>query len=176
MRARLGGVAQCDLPGPFQRASLGDADESALERPPGERLAHDRVLTGGEDQRESRRAFSEVVPSELPGLDRRAGAVEDVVGDLERDPQREPEAADRLVAAPEQACGAEELGRLQRAAPEILLLGRIRLVRLPVLDRLASHEGERSGGEQLDALRIAGRRELRERSRIQVIARGAGAH
>jgi hypothetical protein len=117
MRARLGGVAQCDLAGLVQRARLGDADERALERPARERLPHDRVLTGGEDQGQGRRAFPEVVSGELPGLDRRAGAVEDVVGDLEGDPQREPEAANRLVAASEQARGAEELGGLQRAAP-----------------------------------------------------------
>ena len=175
VRARLRRVAQCDLAGSFQRARLGDADERALERAAGQRLAHDRVLTGGEDQRQGRRALPEVVPGELPGLDRGAGAVEDVVGDLERDPEREPEAADRLVAAPEQARGAEELGRLERAAPEVLLLGRLRLVCLPVLDRLAPDEGERGGGEQLDALRVARRRELRERPRVQVVARGAGA-
>ena len=168
------GVAQCDLAGPFQRARLGDADERALERAAGQRLAHDRVLARGEDQRQGRRALAQVVPGELPGLDRGAGAVEDVVRDLERDAEREREAADRLVAASEQARGAEELRRLERAAPEVLLFGRIRPVGLRVLERLTADESERGGGKQLHALGVARRRELGEGARVQVVARRAG--
>ena len=119
----------------------------------------------------SRRSFPASFPVSIvvPVQSRMSSAIWNAI------PEREPEASDRLVAAAEQARGAEELGRLQRAAPEVLLLGRFRLVRLPVLNRLATDEGERSGGEQLHTLLVSGRGQLGERPRVQIVARRARA-
>src|SRR6266536_5721769 len=48
-RAGLPRVLERDLARAFERAGRGDADERSLERPPGEGIADDRVLAGGED-------------------------------------------------------------------------------------------------------------------------------
>ncbi len=166
-RAAFAGFLEC--PG------LRHPDECPVERAAGERVADDRALAGGEDERKRGRPFPQVVAGELPGLDRRARAVEDVVGDLERNSEGEAEATEGLVAASQQARGAEELRGLQRAAPQVLLHGRVRPVGLRVLERLALHQRERRAGQELNALGVAGRGELRERAGEEVVAGRAGA-
>src|SRR5205085_11793188 len=106
-RAGAARVLQRDLAGLFERPRRGDAHERAFERPAGECMAHDRVLSCGQDQRQRRRPLAQVDARDLPGLDRVAGAVEYVVGDLEGDPERKTESAELL--RPELARGFEEL-------------------------------------------------------------------
>src|SRR5204863_4626675 len=92
--------------------------------------------------------------------------------DLERDPERQAEPADRLVAAvdTEEACGLEQLSRLQPAPVEVALDGGLRVVRLPPLERLAAGEAQGRVGEQRDGAAVAGGRQLRERPREEVVA------
>ena len=58
--------------------------------PPAKRPADDLVLSRGEDERQRRHALAQVGAGDLPGLDRVAGAVEDVVCDLEGDAEARP--------------------------------------------------------------------------------------
>src|SRR6266536_763778 len=83
--ARPPSVVEGDDAGALESASRGDADERAVERPAGERPADDLVLLRGEQERQGRRPLAQVGAGDLPGLDRLAGAVEDVVGDLKGD-------------------------------------------------------------------------------------------
>src|SRR5205085_7129643 len=130
-------------------SGLGDADQRPVERPAGERAPDGLVLARGQDQRQRRRALAQVGAGDLAGLDRLAGAVEDVVRDLEGDAQREPELAEAAVAAaPEQAPRLEELPRLQRAALEVALDARFGVARLRPLQRLAPRERERRAREE----------------------------
>src|SRR5581483_9574986 len=175
-RARLLSVVERILPGALERAGCGDADERALARAARERPAHDLVLLRGEQERQRRRPLAEVDASDLPGLDGLAGAVEDVVRDLERDPEHQPELAEVGAggARAEPARRLEELSGLQRAALEVARNRRVRVVRLPALHRLAAREAERRIGEELDAERVASRRQLGEGPREEVVARRAG--
>src|SRR5215210_7100932 len=91
-RPRPLSVVERHLMGPLEGAGGGDAHERALHRTAGERRAHDPVLPRRQQQRQRRRPLAEVGTRDLPGLDRVTGAVEDVVGDLEGDPEVEPEA------------------------------------------------------------------------------------
>src|SRR5439155_18524250 len=93
--------------------------------------------------------------------------VEDVVGDLEGDPERESECS-RSTGEP--AGGLEQLAGLQPAALEVLLGRRVGVVSLRALQRLASGEAERRVGEDLDGTRVAGGCELGEATREQVVA------
>src|SRR5690349_24792846 len=121
-RSRAAGVVERDLTRRLERAGLGDAHERAVEGAAGQRAPHRRVLARGEDQREGRRALAQVGAGDLAGLDRLARAVEDVVRDLEGDPEREAELAERPVAAAaEQARGLEQLPGLEGAALEVRL-------------------------------------------------------
>src|SRR5207244_13557005 len=113
-------VVERELPGAFERTGGGDPDERAVQRAPGERGAHDLVLARGEQERQRRRPLAQVGAGDLPGLDRDAGAVEDVVGDLERDAERGAERAELTPARAEDARRLEEGARLQRAAPEVV--------------------------------------------------------
>ena len=79
------------------------------------------------------------VPGNLASLDRLARAVENVVGDLERDAEQSPVLA---VAAPEHARGSEELSRLQRAPLEVGVDGHVRIVLLLPLHRLPARKTE----------------------------------
>src|SRR5262249_38817883 len=98
------------------------------------------ILAAREDQRQGRGPLAEVDPCDLPRLDGLPRAVEDVVGDLERDPEREAERAEVAPAraGSEQAGGLEQLPRLQSAALEIGIDGRVGVVRLAALHRLAA--------------------------------------
>ena len=83
-----------------------------------------------------------------------------------------------VAAAAEQAGGLEQLPGLERAAGEIVLDARVRVVGLRALQRLAAGEGERRAGEALHGRAVAGRSELGEGPREQVVAgraRGLGA-
>src|SRR6516165_8011553 len=133
------GVVERRRTRPRKRGRGGDPDEGAVERPAGERATDDIVLAGREQERQRRRPLAEVDAGDLAGLEPVARAVEDVVRDLEGDAEGESEAAERGVAAarPEQAGGLEQLGRLQLAAREIALDGRVGIVRLAPLQRLA---------------------------------------
>ena len=113
------------------------------------------------------------MPATLPGLDRVARAVEDVVRDLERDPEVEPEAAERPARA-ERAGRLEELPRLQRAALEVRLDGRVRVVELAPLHRLAAGEAEARVGEHRDGADVAVGGELGEGAGEEVVAGRAG--
>src|SRR5205823_14063471 len=99
-----------------------------------------------------------------------AGAVEDVVRDLERDAKRQPEGAG---AAGQPACGLEELARLQRAPLQVGPHRRIGIEALRTLQGLAARETERRVREDRDRTRVAGRRELRKRAREEIVAGGA---
>src|SRR5581483_415123 len=126
-----------------------------------------------------RRALAQVRARDLAGVLRLARAVEDVVRDLERDPEREPVVAERALAAgAEQAGRLEQLAGLERAALEVGLDRGGGIVHLPTLQRLTAGEAEAGVGEVLDGVRVAGRGELAERAREQVVAggeRGVGA-
>src|SRR5438445_5430736 len=76
-----------------ERSRAGDADERTVEGAAGEGAANGLVLARGEQQRQRRRSLAEVDAGDLPGLEAVAGAVEDVVRDLERDPKRDAEPA-----------------------------------------------------------------------------------
>src|ERR1700693_1152596 len=110
-------VVKRDRAGAVERGCPRDADERAVERATGERAANDGVLAGGQEQRQRRRALAEVDAGDLPRLEAVAGAVEDVVRDLEGDAERDAEVAERRVApaGAEQAGGLEQLRRFQRA-------------------------------------------------------------
>src|SRR5436189_5600965 len=142
---RLMGVIEGDEAGAVDCSRLGDADQRAVEGAARQRAAHSVVLARGKDQRQRRRALAQVGAGDLARLDRLPGAVEDVVRDLERDPEGEAERAEAAVAAaPEQAGSFEELRRLEGTALEVALDGRLRVVRLRTLQRLAAPE--RQGG------------------------------
>ena len=96
VQARPGaaGVVERDLACLVQCAGGSDADERAVDRAPGERAPDNLVLARGQDQRQRGGPFAEVDTGDLPGLDGLARAVEDVVGDLERNPERETERAE----------------------------------------------------------------------------------
>src|SRR5579859_5786650 len=137
--ARATCVVERRRPRARQRTRARDADERTVHGPTGERAAHRVVLPGREQQRQRRRALAQVDARDLAGLEAVAGAVEDVVRDLEGDAEREPEAAERGVAAvrAEQAGGLEQLRSLQRAPFEVAVDGRVGIVRLAPLERLA---------------------------------------
>src|SRR5712692_2144315 len=165
---RVARVLEGDLARALERAGLGDADKRPVERAARQRSPHDRVLASGEEERQRRRSLAQVDAGDLSGLDALARAVEDVVGDLEGDPEREAELAE--AAAAEHASGFEELAGLQRTALEIRLHGRVRVVRLAPLQRLATRKAERGVREQSNSLAIAGRSQLGERAGEEVVA------
>src|SRR4051812_2176391 len=148
-------------------AGRRDAQERSVHGSAGERRANDGVLLCGEEERQGRRPVSEIGAGDLPGLDRGAGAVEDVIGDLEGDAQRE---AVRAGAAAEPTRRLEQLPRLERAALEICLDGRGRVARLRPLQRLAPRETERRVREDLDRGGIPRRAQLREGAGEEVVA------
>ena len=168
--ARAARVVERDLARPVERARRAHAEERAVEGAARERLADDRVLARREDQRERRRAVAQVGSGDLPGLRRETGAVEDVVRDLEGDAEREPEGAEALVPRGEQAGRLEQAPRLERAPLEVRVDRRVGVVELPPLHRLAAREVDRGRREDPDALLVAGRGELGERAREQVVA------
>src|SRR6266516_4564037 len=98
------------------------------------RLAHGLVSLRSEQQRQRRCPLAQIGAGDLPGLDRDARAVEDVVGDLERDAEREPEST---RAAGQPARSLEELARLQRATFEVRLDSGVRIEALGTLQGLA---------------------------------------
>ena len=141
----------------------------------GRRRARARTTSsccGREKQRHRRRPLAQVGAGDLPGLLRLAGAVEDVVGDLERDPEREAVGAElRVAARAEQARGLEELPGLQRAPLEVGVDRRLRVV---ASGRAASPRRGRGRGRRRRASSTAaeslGRGELGERAREEVVA------
>ena len=96
---------------PFRQARARSAYSSATSRdrssaprsatrtsapscgPPASASRTTRVVLRGEDQRQRRRTVAQVGACDLAGLDRLAGAVEDVVDDLEGDPEVRAELA-----------------------------------------------------------------------------------
>src|SRR5437762_2645314 len=145
-----------------------DAQERALEVwSAGQRGAHSLVALGREQQRQRRRALTEVGPCDLPRLDGHSRAVQDVVGDLERDAECEPECA---RAAREATSGLEELPGLERAALEVGVHGGVGIEALTALHRLAAREAQRRVGEHRKRSGVPGPRELGERACEQVVA------
>src|ERR687898_2109574 len=169
--ARLARVRERDLAGALERARPRDADERAVDPLAGERAANAVVFARGEEQRQGRRALAQVGPGDLAGLDRVAHAVEDVVDDLERDPERHAEAPEPLVARAEQARGLEQRAGLERDALEVRGLRGVRIVTLHPLQRLAAHERETRAREDLRALEVSHLRELAEGAREEIVAR-----
>src|SRR5579859_8224474 len=133
--ARATCVVERRRPRARQRTRARDADERTVHGPTGERAAHRVVLLGGEQQRQRRRALAQVDARDLAGLEAVAGAVEDVVRDLEGDAEREPEVPECRIAAvrAEEAGGLEQLRGLQRTTLEIAVDRRVGVVRLPPL-------------------------------------------
>ena len=129
--ARPPRIVERDLAGALERPGRGDADERALVRAAGECATDDLVLAGGEDQRQRRRPLAQVDACDLARLDRLSGAIEDVVRDLECDPERQPERAEVLAfrAAAEPASRLEQLAGLEPAALEVGLDRRVGIVR-----------------------------------------------
>src|SRR5829696_540755 len=129
--ARTARVVERHLAGGLERACLGHPDERAVERAAGKGRTNARVFARRQDQRQRRRSLTQVGARDLAGLDRLARAVEDVVRDLEGDPEGEAELAEAPVAAAsEQARGLEQLARLERAALEVVVDARLGVVRL----------------------------------------------
>src|SRR5262245_35495459 len=158
-------IAARDLPRLLDRATRRHSEECAFERSARERVSHDLVLLGREQERQGRNSLAQIRAGDLPGLHRLARAIETVVDDLERDPEREPELAELSAAAGEEARGLEELRRLQRAAGQVLVDRRVRTTALCALHPLAADESEGRVGEDRDRPPISYLRELGERAR-----------
>ena len=137
----------------------------------GKGVANPLVLAGGQDERERRRAVPQVYPCELAGGVEVAGAVQDVVGDLEGDAESETELAEPGPSAAQSARDLEQLPGLERAAEEVVVDGGVGAERLAALQRLPAGEREGRVGEQRDRRGVLRGGELREGSRKQVIAR-----
>src|SRR5262245_56597583 len=125
-RTRLASIVERVLASPLEGAGRRDTDERAVERTARERVADPPVGARREEQRQRRRALAQVHTRDLAGLDGLTGALEDVVGDLKRDSEPEPEPADcgrhvPVPVGPEQARGLEELPGLEGAALEVAL-------------------------------------------------------
>src|SRR5438067_3037058 len=164
-------VVEVHLASLLESAGCGDAHEGAVQGAPGECVPDDRITLRGKEERQGRRPVAEVGAGDLAGLDRGARAVEDVVGDLEGDPEREPV----LAGAPAEAARRlEQLPRLERAAFEVRLDRGRRVTRLRPLQRLAACEAERRVGEDLDGGCVARRAQLGEGAREEVVAGRAG--
>ena len=100
-----------------------------------------------------------------------AGAVEDVVGDLERDAEREPEAAEARVARAEQARGLEELPGLERDPLEVRVDRSSRVGgSWRHLEGLAARERETGVGEDANTPRGRRSRRARRTAREEVVA------
>ena len=100
---------------------------------------------------------------------------QDVVGDLERDPEQ---AAVVASAAAEHAGGLEQLAGLERAALDVALDRRLRIVPLAALQGLPARERERRLSEHGHRIVVALGGERDEGAREQVIPRrlrGGGA-
>ena len=139
----------------------------------------DGVLARGEEQRQRRRPLAQIGAGDLARIDRLAGAVQDVVGDLEGDPERQAELGQLAGLLPsqtgaEQAGGLEELPGLERAALEVALDRRLRIVGLGTLERLAPCKREACRRKRRNGAFVSGRRELGERAGEQVVARSPG--
>src|ERR687891_1021161 len=119
-----------------------------------------------------RNSLAEVGARDLARVDRVPHAVEDVVRDLERDAQREPEPTEAGIARAEQARGFEELSRLERDALDVRLDRGLRVVELPLLHRLAAGDRQTGAGEDVDALEVARVGELGHRAGEEVVAAG----
>src|SRR5262249_45694389 len=132
---RTPSIVERYLPGPLQGPGGGHAHECAVERSAGERAPDDLVLLRGEEQRPRGSALAEVGSGDLARVGGVACTVEDVVGDLEGDAERDPELAQLGPLGPtaEQASGLEELPGLQAAALEVGLDARIGVMGLAVL-------------------------------------------
>src|SRR3954453_20704343 len=155
-RARAGRVVECGIARAGQRVGRADTDQRSLERAAGEGCADDLVLLRREEQRHRGRPLAEVGAGDLPCLLRETRAVEDVVGDLEGDSEREAERAELGVAAgAEQARGLEELPGLEGAPLEIGVDRGLGVARLAALHRLAARQREARVRERADGGGVA---------------------
>src|SRR3954447_1717430 len=162
-------IGERDFPALLDRTGRGDTQQRALElRSTRQRCANSLVTLGSEEEWKGWSSLTQIGAGDLAGLDRHARAVEDVVGDLERDAERETE---RARAAREPARSLEELPRLQRAALEIRLDRRVGIESLRALHRFTAGEAERRVREDGERLRTSRGRELGEGTREEVVAR-----
>ena len=114
VRPGLPSVVERDFTRPLERAARGDPHERPVERAAGERAAYDLVVLRREQERQRRRPLAEIGARDLPRLDRQAGAVEDVVGDLECDAERQAERA-RAAAEPAATSNSAPVFSAQRS-------------------------------------------------------------
>src|SRR3989440_3865093 len=105
-RAGTPSVVECNFARTLQRAARFNPHERPVERAAGECVTDDRILLRREQERQRRRPVTQIGAGDLASLDRRTRAVEDVVGDLEGDAEREPV---RSGAAAEAARRLEQL-------------------------------------------------------------------
>ena len=137
-------------------------------RPSRERLPDDLLAGGKEGGMSACRRAGRC--RDLPGLDGLAAAVEDVVDDLERDPEQSAEVG---VATSEDARRREERAGLERTTLEIGVHRRRGIVPLQALERFAARERQRRLGEHRDRRLRAPLRRARRRPRRKVVARRA---
>ena len=170
--AGIGRVPERELARLVERAGGSHALERIGDVLAGERSRDGLVPPRGEDERERRRAVAEVDsrrPSRSCRSRRSSRGCRPRSGRRRRARGRSRRARAVRAAAEEAGC-LEELPGLQRAAREVLLDRGLGPEGLASLQRLAAREGERGVGEDGHRLRVAGRRELRERPREEIVA------
>ena len=145
---------------PLQGAGGGDAVAERLGTCGVEglevRVADARIALRRLDQRQRHRAVEQVGAARLAGPLRRAADVEDVVEQLEGEPDAGAEAAQRLVVATEQTGAFEQAPGLQPAAGQVALLADAEVEGVLALGELPLSEGDRGIREKADRAGVAG--------------------
>ena len=170
--ARLLGVVAGDLARLLDRAGRGDA-RAALRRA-GRRPARARTTSSsraasrsGSVGIPSRRSVPAIFPVSTvwPAQSRQSSVIWNAM------PSARPNAPSSARPAAEQAGGLEELRGLERAALEVLLDGRVGAAPLAALERLARGRARVRSRRGCRPRGVAGRGELGERAREEVVAR-----
>ena len=144
-----------------------------------QRLCNLGVGACGIEQRQRCRASDQVRTEHLAGGSGQPVTVEDVVGNLEGEPEQAPILGERLGIGIAKAAEAtakpagcrEQTSCLERAALEVLLRRRLGTARLQHLQSLTFRQAEGSLCQQDEAVDIVGLGEHCKRSRKQKIAR-----
>ena len=167
-------VVERDSAGALESAGRGDAQQRARSgrprvppappRPPAPRAA----AAASASPRAGRQ-----LGRPCPSRSCRLATVEDVVGDLERDPEVEPENGSSVPPEPSEQAASKSFPVFSEQRSRYVD-GRVRVVELAALHRLAAGQAEAGIGEQSDVSDVARRREFGEGPREQVVACGAG--